>query len=763
MQGVGFRPFVARLARECGVVGTVRNGPDGVVVDAFAGDEELGAFEARLRTQRPPAARVDTVAVTPIGAGGAPPSFRIASSQDRQPGPALGLPIGPDLATCEDCLAELFDPSDRRHRYPFINCTSCGPRYTIATAAPYDRVRTTMAGFSLCEACASEFEDPEDRRHHAQPNACPVCGPTLGYRGADGRVLCEGNDGSLEAAARALRAGRIVAVLGLGGFHLMVDARSEAAVQRLRARKSRGSKAFAVMFRTLEHVHAELGPGAVDGREAEALGGPAAPIVLARVGRSARGGLAPSVAPASADLGVMLASNPIQHLLLDRCGGPLVATSGNRSEEPLATTLDAALRSWGELADGFLVHDRPIARPVDDSIVRVVPGLERPLTLRRARGFAPLGFELGGDSKTVDLALGAHAKSTLGLRAGGRAVLSPHIGDLGSLATREHFARVEDDLGELLRARPDRAIVDRHPDYASTARGEDSGLPLLRVQHHRAHALGAAQELGLLGRPHAAIVWDGSGFGDDGTSWGGEAFAGPSLERRCSFGTFPLPGGERAVREPWRAALGLLSLLPEDGPLTVRAVERLRASSGVERSLFDGVRKLARGGRAPRCSSVGRLFDGVAALLGLCQRMDYEAEAAMAVELAAEGGRPPEDTSVGLLERGDDGVARVRTETLVTSLLLRHERGATAADVAAGLHVALARCAVRFAEEIAAPDVLLTGGCFQNRSLLIHTRRALERAGFRVHIPADVPMNDGGIAFGQLVAGAALPSTPTES
>ncbi len=545
VQGVGFRPFLYRQATALGLAGWAANSADGLTVEVEGSADGIEALLRAIRQSPPVNARVTSISVSalqPRGEAG----FAIRESD------AAGVRranILPDLATCDACLAEIFDPSNRRYRYPFTNCTECGPRYSIVEDVPYDRARTTMRRFATCPSCRREYEDPADRRFHAEPNACAVCGPTLALWDAVGTSLATG-DGALTAAAAALREGRIVAVKGIGGFHLFAGAQDDAAVRQLRLRKKRVEKPFAVMFPGLDAVRAccALGP------EAEKLlMSRARPIVLLR---RTGGDIAPSVAPDNARLGVLLPYAPLHHLLLTDLGFPVVATSGNLSDEPIVTDEHAALDRLAGIADLFLVHDRPILRPVDDSVAQIVCG--RPQVLRRARGYSPAPVAFAGGAEGI-LAFGGHLKATVAVGRADGIVVSQHLGDLDTVASRKAHGRALTDMARLNGIAPRRAVCDRHPDYASTRAARTSGLPVTTVQHHVAHAAACLAEHGLT-PPALGVVWDGTGYGPDGTIWGGEFLhlGRNRWDRLAHLRTFRLPGGEVAVREPRRAALGLL-------------------------------------------------------------------------------------------------------------------------------------------------------------------------------------------------------------
>ncbi len=740
VQGVGFRPFVYRLARQLGISGSVHNTGGQVIVDAEGSCDQLDALIHALRTAAPPLAHVTDVEaelLVPRGARG----FHIAASE-----PGLRLPVVPaDIATCADCLAEVFDPADRRYRYPFTNCTSCGPRFSIITALPYDRAKTTMARFTMCAQCRQEYETPADRRFHAQPNACRDCGPQLTLTDAAGRTLaCE--DDALHAAAGALRQGRIVAVKGIGGFHLMVDATSEDAVVRLRRRKHRPAKPLALMVRDKAMAFETIKYGPVTDA---ALSSPQAPIVLAP--RAAGAAVAPSVAPANPELGVMLAYTPLHHLLLTPLHGPVVATSGNRADEPICTDNTEALARLGEIADLFLVHDRPIARPVDDSVVRVMAPRAR--VLRRARGYAPMPIALPkGHHRDGVLAVGGHLKATVALGVGGHAVLSQHLGDLETPEALAAYESVATDLPTFFDTRPRRLICDAHPDYRSTRWAHAVGKPVAHVQHHVAHVLSCMAEHGLPpDHPVLGVAWDGTGYGPDGTVWGGEWFhlRNGAAQRVATLRAFRLPGGEKAVREPWRAAAGVLhELEATDAPMA--PFEHLaRAATEPQRRVVQTM--LRRGLNAPLTTSAGRLFDAGAALLGIAHESRFEGEAAMALEAAAAGVANDEGGAYPL-ELRDDRHLTLDWAPAITALLADWAHGTSPGVCAVRLHRGLIDAIVSVAQWVGEADVVLSGGCFQNRILVEGAERTLRAAGFRVWLHERVPPNDGGLALGQLYA-----------
>ncbi|MDD2763657.1 MAG: carbamoyltransferase HypF [Opitutaceae bacterium] len=748
VQGVGFRPFVARLAARTGVRGWVRNDGRGVTIRVAGPRDAVAGFVAALRTEPPPAARITSVREHPAGEipdlPAAPEAgfLILASAADEM---ARTAAVTPDLALCDDCRREFADPGDRRHAYPFINCTNCGPRYSILRELPYDRPRTTMAEFAMCPACRREYDNPADRRYHAQPNACPACGPQVELQDAAGQVLST-RAAAIAASAGALRAGRIVAVKGLGGFHLMVDAANDAAVRELRLRKHREEKPLAVMFPSLAALRVATEISADDERW---LTSAAAPIVLVR--RRAGAPPAAAVAPGNPWIGALLPYTPLHTLLLAAVGRPLVATSGNLSEEPLCTDNDEARQRLGAIADLFLVHNRPIARPVDDSVMR--RAASGPVMLRRARGFAPTPFRLPGDTAAAEplLCVGGHMKNTIAVTAGTSLVLSPHIGDLSNPISLEAFRRTVTLLTALYHGRPVRVVCDAHPDYASTHFARSLGLPVVTVQHHLAHILACLLEHG--GGPERVlgVAWDGTGHGPDGTIWGGEFIvvdrARRTARRVAHLRPFRLPGGEAAVREPRRSALGLLhDLFGGDAARLGPPASSLGFRDG-EKSVLQSM--LDHGVQSPLTTSVGRLFDGVAALLGLRTRCTFEGQAAMELEFAAD---PAPQKEAGLIlpitAPDKEGTWQVDWRPMVAALV---QSGATddPSLMAARFHQALARSAADLAARIGIETVVLSGGCFQNVRLLDATCHQLQAAGFNVLCHRDLPPNDGGLSAGQ--------------
>ncbi|HEU5210051.1 MAG TPA: carbamoyltransferase HypF [Longimicrobiales bacterium] len=744
VQGVGFRPFVYRLAHSLGVAGWVSNDTGGVIIEAEAAPSVLRAFLAALAQQAPPQARVQAVDERPIAALGAA-GFSILPSQTTG---LLETVMLPDLATCGECLAEVLDPADRRSGYAFTNCTSCGPRFTIIQALPYDRPNTTMSGFRMCGTCDAEYHEPLDRRFHAQPNACPSCGPHLALHDAAGDVLDAGDDGAIiRRAVAELEAGRILAIKGLGGFHLMVDATSEPAVRRLRERKHRPVRPFALMVRDADAARALCTVGE---EAALLLRGPAAPIVL--LDRREDACAAAAVAPGQQRLGVMLPAMPLQHLLLAAFRRPVVATSGNLSDEPICISSEEAFDRLRDVADLFLTHDRPIARHVDDSVAFFAAGAPR--LLRRARGYAPLPVTLRRPVPDL-LAVGAQLKNTIALARGRDVFLSQHIGDLEAVPAQRAFERVISDFLRMYQGRPVAIAHDLHPDYAATqwaARfAAESGVPLISVQHHHAHHAACLAENRREG-PALGVVWDGTGLGTDRTIWGGEFLLGDAagVTRVAHLRTFRLPGGDAAIQEPRRSTLALLHERFGADALRSRSLLALESIDENRRDLL--LRMLERNFHTPVTSSAGRLLDGLAVLLGLSPVATYEGQAAIELEALAAG---TENARYPLALQSEDGALVLDWRPLLDAVLADLVRGIDRTRIAARIHNGLAAGIAQVCARADVETVALSGGCFQNRLLLERTVSLLRTQGHEVLLHAQVPPNDGGIALGQIAVAAA--------
>ena len=714
VQGVGFRPFVHRLARRHSLGGFVLNDGTGVVIEAEGQPGSLDRFTAELAREAPPAARVNAIAVEAAGALGEP-EFRIAASAASGARTAL---IPADIATCDDCLREVRDPTDRRFRYPFVNCTQCGPRFTIVRRVPYDRAHTTMAAFAMCRDCRREYDDPADRRFHAEPIACPVCGPRLGLERPSETLLL--GEEALRGAVAMLRAGAVIAVKGLGGYHLACDAANEEAVGRLRARKHREDKPFALMSSAPERV------AEVEDAADELLWSRERPIVLLR--RRPDAPVALSVAPAAEWLGVMRPYTPLHHLLCDDIGAALVMTSGNVSDEPIAFEDTDAQRRLGGIADAFLIHDRPIHRRCEDSVVRTS------FPIRRSRGYVPTALRLPVVASRPIVAAGAELKSTFCVARGDEAFLSAHLGDLDSEPAYRAF-RTDLELSlEMLAMEAEVVAYDLHPEYLSTKWALEQDAHLVGVQHHHAHAAACLAEHGETG-PALAVVFDGVGYGSDGTLWGGEILRCDltTFERLAHLEPIPLAGGEAAIREPWRTAAAYLE----------------RARRPVPFPRWDVVSRALKV-NAPLSSGMGRLFDAVAAVLGLREHVTYEGQAAIELEqLAGETHAEPYRWRFG------DGAA------LVGAVHDDLEARRPLSEIAAAFHESVAAGAAAACVEAASPRrVVLSGGTFQNLRLLARTRARLEQEGFRVLAHRLVPPNDGGISYGQAAIAAARTGAP---
>ena len=745
VQGVGFRPFVYRLAAELDLAGWVINDTRGVFVEVEGPEAVLEQFRDRLIAERPPRSEIhssEAAWLDPVGFAG----FEIRHSD---PGGVKTVVVLADIATCADCLAEVLDPADRRFGYPFTNCTNCGPRYSIIEAVPYDRPNTTMRVFPMCAACLGEYQDPRDRRFHAQPNACPECGPHLALVDPSGALRAERAE-ALEGAAAAVEQGHILALKGLGGFHLMVAAANPDAVARLRERKARYEKPLAVMVPDLAAAECL---GEVSTEATDLLASPEAPIVL--LPRHPDAGIAEEVAPGNDRLGVMLPYTPLHHLLLGRLGVPVVATSGNLSDEPICIDPAEALDRLGDIADMFLMHDRPIARHVDDAVAAVTAGGAQPI--RRARGYAPLPVLLEAPAPTL-LAVGGHLKNTIALSVEDRVFLSQHIGDMETPQALGAFERVIADFLEMYDAAPAALVHDLHPDYASTRWAVDAaagdgplgGLPLFAVQHHHAHLASCLAEHG--GGRALGVTWDGTGYGPDGTVWGGEFLLGDAsdYERVAHLRPFRLPGGDAAVIEPRRSALALLWEVLGERVWDLEDTPAITGFADAERAPLG--RMLETGFRAPLTSSCGRLFDAVAALAGLRSRVSFEGQAAMELEYAAD---PAVSDSYPLPAVPGAGPLILDWEPLLEAVLADTRAGAAAGVVSARFHNALVDGIAAVAARVEEPRVALTGGCFQNRLLTERAVARLEEAGFEVLVHRRVPANDGGISLGQIAVAAA--------
>jgi hydrogenase maturation protein HypF len=739
VQGVGFRPFVYRLAGEHGIAGSVTNTQGGVRIRAAAGSSSMASFLRALEAEAPPQAAIEAIASTDI-----PPfpadSFAILTSDAAGGKHTL---ISPDLATCDDCLEELFDPGDRRYRYPFINCTNCGPRFTIIRDTPYDRPLTTMAGFVMCEACEEEYNDPSDRRFHAQPNACPLCGPGLWLADGDGREM-EGDP--VVRAAAALREGRIVALKGLGGFHLACDATRDEVVSRLRERKRRYAKPLAVMVESLDAAEKYC---RVSPEECELLASPRRPIVLLREREGSR--LSREVAPGLRHQGLFLPYTPLHHLLVREAGIPLVMTSGNVSEEPIAKDNGEALGRLAGIADVFLLHDRDILVRYDDSVTRVIMGEEYPL--RRARGYAPYPVRLKRGYEVEVLALGAELKNTFCFLRGGHAFVGQHIGDMDSRDALEHYEEAMRAMRRLFDLSPRLVAHDLHPEYLTTQLAGEYGLPCVAVQHHHAHIVSCMADNGLDGKV-IGVSWDGTGYGPDGTVWGGEFLVcdEEDFERAAHLTAYPMPGGDACIKELQRMAFGVLWEVCADEMEAAGLFGAVFPAHAGEAETLAA--QIESGFNTPLTSSAGRVFDAAAALIGVRSRASYEGQAACELEAVALKDVSPYPYRLDMAARP----WRVDTRPLFAALLEEVGNGVGKPEMAGAFHAALAGAILEtcgnLSRETGIERVVLSGGVFQNELLTAWVVESLEREGMATYLHRRVPCNDGGISLGQAVAAA---------
>ena len=736
VQGVGFRPFVYGLALRHGLKGWVNNSSAGVHIEVEGEKRAIKNFTQELPKQAPPRARIESLRFEDLEAAGYP-SFEIRESLEEVGRYQL---ISPDIATCAACQSEIFNPHDRRHRYPFTNCTNCGPRFTIIADIPYDRPKTTMAKFRMCPDCQREYDDPADRRFHAQPNACPHCGPKIELGDADGKVL-EAQD-PIASAIGFLKEGKILAIKGLGGFLLAGDAQEPSVIERLRQRKRRPDKPLAIMLRDLPTVREHC---LVTEKEEKLLLSPESPIVLLRWKKSSA--IARAVAPRQKYLGVMLPYTPLHHLLLQESGMALVMTSGNLSEEPIAKDNEEACSRLHGIADGFLMHDRDIYVQYDDSVTAVVNG--QPTIIRRARGYAPFPIRLPFSLKPI-LACGAELKNTFCLTRDEYAFVSQHIGDMENLETLNHFQRTVDLYQKLFRIRPETVAYDLHPEYLSTKYALRLSGQKIGVQHHFAHMASCLAENGERG-PVISLTFDGLGYGTDGTLWGGEFLVGDfgSFERRAHFEYLPMPGGAAAIQHPWRMALSYLyTFLGRQGlmrhlPIFAQArEEKIRVI----------LQQIDQQINSPLTSSCGRLFDGVSALLGLCLSISYEGQAAVELEMIAD---PGEEGVYEFFIEEKGGKEVLRLQPMIEGILRDIEKRTAHSVISGKFHNTLVKIGVVVCQKIKSQGgpkkVALSGGVFQNRLLSERMRAALEKAGFAVLVHRRVPCNDGGLSLGQAV------------
>jgi len=756
VQGVGFRPFVYRLATELDLKGWVNNNAQGVAIEVEGNASQLHLFQERFQQEKPARSQIHSI----ISEWKEPLNYQTfeirESSNNSHKKTAVILP---DIATCDDCLREIFDAANRRDRYPFTNCTNCGPRYSIISALPYDRHNTTMHDFQMCADCEAEYHNPLNRRFHAQPNACPRCGPHLELWNRDGKVLATGDRALLETA-QAIRLGKILAIKGLGGFHLVVDAANLEAVTQLRKRKHRPHKPLALMYPNLESIQTDCQVSEV---EAQLLRSPEAPIVLLqKLPHNNRLNL---ISPNNSCIGAMLPYTPLHHLLMAELQFPIVATSGNLSDEPICIDHQEAIANLGNIADLFLLHNRAIAQPVDDSVVRVIS--DRPVLFRRARGYAPSPIIIsslapkGRKSKNI-LALGGHLKNTIAFSISNSIansiVISQHIGDLETTKAFEHFQRIINQLSEAYEFHPEAIACDAHPDYLSSQYAQQLSqslqIPLIPVQHHYAHVLAGMAD-NQLKPPVLGIAWDGTGYGTDGTMWGGEFLkvTNSGFERVAHLRKFKLLGGDKSAKEPRRVALGILWEMLGDR-LWNRDLAPLQAFTVAELAIFKTL--LTKQSDIPQTSSMGRLFDAIASLLGICQIASFEGQAAIALENLCYAANTAESYKLNIkFDVKNQG--EIDWSPLIQAILEDRKTEIALETIAAKFHNTLVEAIAIVAKQVGIEQILLTGGCFQNQYLTERAMYKLQQAGFKPYCHHQIPPNDGGIAAGQIMA--ALTST----
>ncbi|MBI5022416.1 MAG: carbamoyltransferase HypF [Ignavibacteriales bacterium] len=768
VQGVGFRPFIYRLAMESRLCGWVMNSTQGVLIEVEGSKDVLEKFVLRIANEKPQHSSIHSLEYSyldPVGYT----NFEIRKSNESGEISAIVLP---DIASCHDCIKELFNPQNRRYLYPFTNCTNCGPRFSIIENLPYDRQNTSMKSFKMCDECLSEYEDPLNRRFHAQPNACPKCGPHIEFWNERGNKISD-NHAAILMAVKQIEAGKIVAIKGIGGFHLMVDARNDDAVRRLRERKNREEKPFALMYPSLEMIKQDCEVSVLEER---LLLSPESPIVLLKRTSQATfptmkiehqiSNIAISVAPNNSYLGIMLPYTPLHHILMNELGSPVVATSGNYSDEPICINEKDAVDKLSCIADYFLVHNRPIVRHVDDSIVRVMAG--RGMVVRRARGYAPLPIRHNNSSNRSILAVGAHLKNSVALYSGENVFISQHIGDLETTDAYSAFERVIHDFQLLYRATPSSIVSDLHPDYMSTQYAKKSKITLNQIQHHYAHIMSCVAENKIEGEV-LGVSWDGSGYGTDGTIWGGEFLLTneKSYERIATFRNFKLPGGWKAIKEPRRTAVGILYELFGDDFICHDYLQTIKSFSKSE--LHNLSTMMKKGINSPVTSSAGRLFDAVASIIGISQQVSFEGKAAMELEWAIKDLQTEETYKYRILnieypinksEILDPDESNHRSDSkiiidwgpLIINILEDVKRKIDVAAISAKFHNTLIEMIVDIGKRIGEKRIALSGGCFQNKYLTERAVHRLTSEGFKPYWHQRVPPNDGGISLGQIAA-----------
>ena len=748
VQGVGFRPFIYKLAHELNLNGIIANNVIGVSIDVEGDECLLNEFISRLKSDKPAHSIISSIKISKLEVKGYD-DFKIIESESQGEPDAIILP---DIAVCDDCLAELFDPNNRRFLYPFINCTNCGPRFTIIESLPYDRSNTSMKQFEMCDECKSEYENPLDRRFHAQPIACPKCGPQVQMLNHHGKIICEREDAIYETVQK-IKEGKIIALKGLGGFQLIVNAGNDDAVKILRHRKHRDEKPFALMFPSIEMIKEHC---FVSGVEENTLLSSESPIVLLRKKSGFRypvsgiqhptkwqaaSSISESVAPRNPYLGVMLPYTPLHHLIMKELSQPVIATSGNISEEPMCIDENEAIERLSGIADYFLIHNRPIIRPVDDSVVRIVK--DKLMILRRARGYSPIPFSITNAAEENLICVGGHLKNTVSVKKGNKVFISQHIGDLENTEAEKYFRNTISDFKQMYKVNPAYLAHDLHPDYTSTKYCSAQNLKAIPVQHHLAHIAGCYEENHLEGKCFA-VCWDGTGYGFDKTIWGGEFFTYSEEEfsRVAHFRKFRIPGGDAAVKDTRRSMTGILY---EIFGIDIPFAKLNRAIPENELLLF--AQMLDKNINCFATTSVGRIFDAVSSLLNICSKSSYEAQAAMMLEFAADH----KTLSYYDFNLTDNSIFIVDWQPMFEQMIDEIFRGIDAPVISAKFHNTLVEIIITLSKKIGLTDVILTGGCFQNVFLLEKTIDRLVEEKFNPHWNKIVPTNDGGISFGQAV------------
>ncbi len=739
VQGVGFRPFVYRLAKELNIKGWIVNSSQGVFIEAEADENVLNDLLFRLVSDKPKNSFIQSFEHSYLDVHGYD-IFEIMESHEKGGKTALVLP---DISTCPDCLQEIFDPSNRRYLYPFTNCTNCGPRFTIIKDLPYDRAKTTMAEFVMCPDCLAEYTDPSNRRFHAEPTACPVCGPQVELWDQHGRKLLEKHD-AIHAAAKYILEGKIVALKGIGGYQLICDAGSDEAVRLLRTRKKRSEKPFALMMAGIESIKKEC---EVSPAEERSLLSVEAPIVLLKRRKGITSTISNETAAGNPYCGIMLPYSPLHHILMKELSIPIIATSGNISEEPICINETQALEKLKSIADYFLVHNREILRHVDDSITRISAGRE--MLLRRARGYAPLPVVIEGLNKTV-LAAGAHLKNTIALNKGSNVFISQHIGDLENIESINAFKSVINDLETFYELSPQMVVHDMHPDYTSTQYAKSLGIESQSVQHHYAHVLSCIADSNIEGDV-LGVSWDGTGFGSDGMIWGSEFIVpkGKDFLRAAHLKPFKLPGGEKSIHEVWRIGFALLYDIYGGSEFGLTGHNFKVSETEIIRKMLD------KNINSPVTTSMGRLFDGVSAILGIRRHASFEAQAAMELEFATDE-VITNDYLEYKIDAGENNSHVINWHPLLIDIVNKLNSGVDKNILAAMFHNTLSEIITDIAKRVGIEKVLLTGGCFQNKYLLEGSIRKLKNSGFKVYWHQRVPSNDGGISLGQMKYSAFL-------